>query len=350
MREFFITEKRRIKQKIWQALDNYLLPHIGSGVVLAISGGPDSRALLEGVSSWPNRVKGRFIVFTMDHRSRADSANEAEFISRRAKRLGFECEKISLPIAKILTGEKDLRDIRYEEIKRVATKAKCSVICTAHQQDDNSEGYIMSLLGVGGGSLGAAMEYLEFKENFLHCRPFLDLDKKDLLLYLTTIGVNDFVRDLLDEKSLGSRALVRNQLMPKLNRFSPRVAGRLSKLSKAQREQNKFLESSSANFVLWTDDGATICLKNKPHAALITNSLWFILKRISNNRDLRSCQPTIERIVKDSIDDDTYNVNYSKGLDQEDCKTSLRRRNNKEYRLPGAIAHKNAEKIVIKAD
>ena len=52
---FLKTEKRRALQPLWNTFDEHLKPHENRGLLLAVSGGPDSLALLESFVRWPNR-------------------------------------------------------------------------------------------------------------------------------------------------------------------------------------------------------------------------------------------------------------------------------------------------------
>lgn len=115
----YITQKRRVDQKLWNTLDEHLLTFVEHGVMLAVSGGPDSRALLEAVASWPRRHRGRFLVVAIDHGVRKESSEEARLVTLRAKRLGFDAEVV--PLRDVTSySEADLRKKRYEIFSALA--------------------------------------------------------------------------------------------------------------------------------------------------------------------------------------------------------------------------------------
>src|SRR5690606_16138329 len=89
------TERRRLLQPLWNALDVGVAPALPRGVLLAISGGPDSRALMEAVARWPRRFDprsgevARIEVASVDHGARPEAQVEVEAVCGRARALGF---------------------------------------------------------------------------------------------------------------------------------------------------------------------------------------------------------------------------------------------------------------------
>jgi hypothetical protein len=89
------TRTRRALQILWSKLDQFLAPHVSNGVLIAVSGGPDSRALLESLALWPKRNLGRLHIATIDHGMRSESAREVKLLALRAQRLGFSVHEES---------------------------------------------------------------------------------------------------------------------------------------------------------------------------------------------------------------------------------------------------------------
>lgn len=347
MATLFTTKKRRADQVLWSKLDQHLMRFCDQGIVLAISGGPDSRALLEAVATWPNRARCRFVVTAIDHGMRREAEGEARFIALRAQRLGFDahCERLG---DTGLFGEQDLRRARYRQLRRIAELYSCRAICTAHHSDDNSEGYFMALMGVGGGELGAAMSEIEASDGFFLCRPFLALTKKDLLLTLSLAGITDFVRDSLDEARSGERAYVRYDVFPELTRLAPGVKARLATFSRAQRLQRTAVDKMASSLIVWHDDRAVLRWETAPDQALIVSALWQILKKWSNGKDLRACQPVIESIANSFAKSGDDKELDAAGLDPTLNGFNLKDLSTKEYQFPGAVLLKSPSDIVVR--
>lgn len=348
MATFLATKKRRAYQVLWTKLDEHLSQFIGDGVVLAISGGPDSRALLEGVAQWPKRVFGKFIVVSIDHNVRSEAKQEAKFISQRAQRLGFDAYDISLPKPQIRVGEKELRSQRYEYLWQMAKRYSCRVICTAHHRDDNAEGYFMSLMGVGGGELGAAMREVESINGMIICRPFLTLNKKELLLALSLDNHTDVVRDRLDEARYGERAYVRYDVFPELFKLAPQIKNRLSYFGKTQKEQAFVINKLAKSMVIWSDEGPKILLNSRTESAILVSALWHILKKLNHGGDLRSCAPVINNIAKEIELMHFPSAKDSVGLDPTLNGFNLNHLNVKHYHLPGVVVIKYPNEILVK--
>jgi tRNA(Ile)-lysidine synthetase-like protein len=348
MTEFFSTKKRRSEQLLWSKLDQFLLPYLDQGVVLAISGGPDSRALLEAVASWPKRLNAKIIVASIDHGMRKEAIDEAQFIAARAKRLGFISHHESILNFRTFSGEKDLRIERFRILKQVAVYHSCRTICLAHHSDDNAEGYFMALMGVGGGELGAAMNEIDAVDGFYISRPFLSLDKKDLILNLSLKGITDFVIDSLDENKVGQRAYVRYEVFPNLFRLAPGVKKRLKLFAKNQREKQTLIDKLAKNLIIWHKDLAQIDLSFMPDKQLIISAIWQILKKWSNGKDLRACQTTIDKLVKNlDILNFTGSLDMA-GLDPKSNKFNLNHLNAKLYQFPGVQIYWHRKTIVAK--
>jgi tRNA(Ile)-lysidine synthetase-like protein len=310
--------------------------------VLAISGGPDSRALLESVALWPKRKNNKIIVAYVDHGARKFSSKEGDYIRLRAKRLGFDAFSISLLKLDTLSGEQDFRIARYRELTAAAFEFGCRTVCTAHHADDDAEGYFMALLGTGGGELGAAMREVYDIDNVRICRPFLSLRKQELLLAVSFIDQTDYVVDELDQACKGKRALVRNKILPKLAQNCPTIKQRLSDFARHQGTQAKLIDNLAFSLISWDKDEAFIRIDPLPHQSLLQASLWHVLKKWCQSSDIRSSGPTVDAIVEEvcGISDPRLDLNINE--------FSVRSPSVKQYHFPGVLVLKNGSSIVIR--
>ncbi len=287
------TKTRRLLQPIWNAFDSYLGPFSEKGVVLCVSGGSDSRALMEAVALWPRRFANIQVV-SVDHGTRPEALAESLAVCARARVLGFDAQQISLEPGK--NDEASLRKRRYEAIQG-------DPLVTAHTQDDQAESFIMDLMGLGGGPEGAGMlpvsESPPLKKGgqggFI-IRPLLDFSRAYLIGLLTELGIYDYVNDPTNEYSTGKRVGVRQFLalhhMPK---------ERLAELAQRRRQDLEALKLTASGLLELTGDTIRVTLaKNHPEPVKF-QALKLGLRELLPEADLRGADNTLRQIAKQAL-------------------------------------------------
>jgi len=130
-----------------------------TAVVLAVSGGPDSTALLMLAARWRRALrKGpKLLAVTVDHGLRPQSAAEARQVKRLADRLGVAHRTVSWRGVRRATAlQETAREVRYWLLGRAARAAKADCIVTAHTLDDQAETVLIRMTrGSGLTGLGA---------------------------------------------------------------------------------------------------------------------------------------------------------------------------------------------------
>jgi tRNA(Ile)-lysidine synthase len=169
-------------------------------VVLAVSGGPDSTALLFLAAQWrASRKNGPAIIaVTIDHGLRAESAREANDVKRLARRLGVAHRTLRWKGEKPAAGlQEKAREARYRLLAKAAASAGASHVLTAHTLDDQAETVLMRLFrgsGITGltgmaGALPIPASGKGTKSEITLFRPFLDLSKARLIATLKAAGI-----------------------------------------------------------------------------------------------------------------------------------------------------------------
>jgi len=198
-------------------VDALLAPLRGvAGLLLAVSGGPDSVAMLGVVAAWRARGQAPFVaVATFDHRLRPDSRAEAQAV-------GDLCARLGLPHA-VLAWESEppraclqeaAREARYLALGHEARRARASHLLTAHTLDDQAETILMRLSRGSGPSGLAGMRTSTGREGVILTRPFLGVRKSRLVATCRAHGW-PFAQDLSNADSRFTRARWR-ALMPAL--------------------------------------------------------------------------------------------------------------------------------------
>ncbi len=163
----------------------YFDPLLASkGVLLAVSGGKDSTALMVLAARWRDRLDRPVAmhVATIDHGLRPEAVAETDLVARNAETLGLNCIilKAGLEGGHDRSGgnvQARARQARYECLVAAARDTGCDTIVTAHHRDDQAETFLIRLArGSGAYGLGAMRHCVRLDELNL-VRPFLDVDK-----------------------------------------------------------------------------------------------------------------------------------------------------------------------------
>lgn len=189
-------------------------------VVLAVSGGPDSMALMALVAEWRARFEGlkrNLLVATVDHGLRAESRREAEMVGAEARCLGLPHVILSWDGAKPTAGlSAAAREARYrllEAYVRAVATGDIAIV-TAHHRDDQAETFAMRLArGAGVDGLAGMRSERPLRDgaSIMLTRPLLAFSKARLLATLAQRGIG-YVEDPTNRDERYERARVRSAL------------------------------------------------------------------------------------------------------------------------------------------
>ena len=212
-------------------------------LVLAVSGGPDSTALLMLAARWCAALKNgpQLLAVTVDHGLRAQSAAEANAVKRLACKLGVPHKTLRWTGRKPATGlQEAAREARYRLLAEAAKKAGARHVLTAHTMDDQAETVMLRLARGSGlsGLCAMARESDIFGTTLV--RPLLDLPKARLIATLRKARLA-FADDPSNRDPRFTRARLRG-LMPALAKEGL-SAPRLSTLARRLRRADLAIEA-----------------------------------------------------------------------------------------------------------
>src|ERR1700681_2475407 len=153
-------------------------------IVLAVSGGPDSIALMWLAARWRRTLaRGpRLVAVTVDHGLRREAAREALAVKRLAKELDLPHRTLRWTGAKPKTGlPAAARVARYRLLAKAARAGGATHILTAHTRDDQAETLLMRMLRGSGIAGLAAMARESEREGARLARRLLDVAKSQLI-------------------------------------------------------------------------------------------------------------------------------------------------------------------------
>ncbi len=221
----------------------------GDRVVVAVSGGPDSVALLDVLFQLKERLGIELHVAHLNHRLRgAQSEADAEFVRQLASRLGIAVtvEQRDVPefIRKQrLSLEEGAREIRYQFLQEVAQRIGATKIATAHNLDDQAETVLFRLLR-GAGRRGLSGIPPVRDRHFV--RPLLGTSRKQIEEYLAQRGLS-FRCDSSNADLSYTRNKIRHQLLPLLRKnYNPDIVTTLARTAEILRDEDDFLEEQTA--------------------------------------------------------------------------------------------------------
>jgi tRNA(Ile)-lysidine synthase len=186
-------------------------------IVLAVSGGPDSLALMWLAARWRKALKQgpALAVVTIDHGLRPEAAAEARAVKRLAASLDLPHRTLRWNGDKPRTGiQAAARGARYRLLAQAAKTLGASHVMTAHTRDDQAETVLMRLSrGSGIAGLAAMAREIE-RDGVVLARPLLDVPKARLVATLTKARIA-FATDPSNADPRFTRPRLR-ELMPQL--------------------------------------------------------------------------------------------------------------------------------------
>ena len=230
-------------------------------LVLAVSGGPDSTALLVLAARWRAALKRgpQLLAVTIDHGLRPESAGEARAVRRLASRLGVRHRTLHWTGPKPKTGLPEAaRAVRYRLLAAAARAAGAAHVLTAHTLDDQAETVLIRMARGSGPSGLCAMARETPLEGLALMRPLLDLPKARLTATLEAIGIA-FADDPSNRDPRFTRSRLRGS-MPILageGLDAPRIALLARRLRRAEETIEVAVDAAAAALAdgVWTGTG-----------------------------------------------------------------------------------------------
>jgi tRNA(Ile)-lysidine synthase len=211
-----------LRENAMAMIKKYSMLTEGETVLVAVSGGPDSVALLRFLYEIKNTFNLTICVFHLNHKIRGLEADEDEsFVAELAARLGLvthmaEYNVPALAKREKMTIEEAARHARYEMMEKAAVEIGAARIALGHHRDDQVETFLMRLLRGAGLDGLAAMRAVRDR----YIRPFLSSSKEEIREYLSENAIQYRI-DASNEDISIFRNRVRHELVPLLADYNP---------------------------------------------------------------------------------------------------------------------------------
>ncbi|MEG0260662.1 MAG: tRNA lysidine(34) synthetase TilS [Lysinibacillus sp.] len=224
--------------------EQLILP--GERLLVAVSGGVDSMALLQYLAKSKKRWSIDVQAVHVDHMLRGEaSAEDREFVQQYCEAHHIPLHARAIPIPKMIAEEKGnsqliCRRERYRYFREVMQEHGLTKLVTAHHADDQLESVLMALTkNATINSMQGIPPMRIFEERTL-IRPFLTVTKSEIREYLQKQGVC-YREDLSNEKDDYLRNRFRHHIVPLLKIENPRVTEQTIHFTKQLQEDDALL-------------------------------------------------------------------------------------------------------------
>lgn len=212
----------------------------GERVLVAVSGGADSMALLHLCHVAAVEIGFEIIVAHFDHALRSESQQDARFVSEACDQLGVQCisERMDVRAWAKLHGlgiEEAARELRHAFLERCADGAECRLIALGHHRQDQVETVLHRVVrGTGLAGLAAMRQ----RRGRL-IRPLLEFDRSDLRGFVAERQIG-FREDPSNADETLTRNFLRHKVVPLLQHVNPAFELSLSRLAQISDLENDY--------------------------------------------------------------------------------------------------------------
>lgn len=240
-----------IENKVLETIKKYQLIEKEDKLVIGVSGGPDSMALLHILLTLQEKEQipsCTLLVAHVNHMLRKEADEETAYVEEFCRLHEISCfvkrAKVEELAQKAKMGTEEMgRNIRYQFFEEVREKEKAQKIVTAHHANDNAETVLMNILrGSGTAGLKGIEPIRKNEKNVVFVRPLLNCTKEEIYEYCKEKNLQPKI-DKSNQENVYNRNKVRNILIPFLEKeWNPNIVATLNRLSELARQENQYIE------------------------------------------------------------------------------------------------------------
>ncbi len=204
-------------------------------LVLAVSGGPDSVAMLRAMAALKTGGAGRLVAVHVNHALRAEAAADERFVGRLCERLAVPCRVLHVEPDRIVPCgdglEASARTVRYDLLQKEAERLGARYVVAAHTADDQAETILHRIVrGTGIAGLSGMLRARPLGPAVSLIRPLLTFRRAELIGYLHAID-QPYCHDASNDDRRFTRNRIRHELLPELAaKYNPGVVQALLRL------------------------------------------------------------------------------------------------------------------------
>ena len=238
-----------MKADFVQQMHRFILRHAmiesGETVIVAVSGGADSLALLYGLHTLRSQLNCQFHVAHLNHCLRLDADADADFVRQHATDLELPCTirraEVPLLIKQWkLSVEAGARRARYQFYEDICTQIQATKVALGHHQDDTAETVLMNLIrGSGTAGLKGIVPVRDVK----FIRPLAGFTRQQIEAFLTSMGLVPR-QDSTNTDARYLRNRIRHELIPTLESdYNPNIKVGLNRTADVLSAESEYLDT-----------------------------------------------------------------------------------------------------------
>ena len=255
-------------EEVLKTIEQYNLIEDGDKLVLAVSGGPDSIAMLDilnklrknsnteekkvkekhnGRNRKINKIDFQICVAHVNHMIREEAKEDEKYVKNYCEKNGIEFYSKSIDVQKIANNKKigteeAGRVVRYEFFDEILEKTKSNKIAIAHNKNDRAETIIMNISR--GSGIKGARGIPPKRENII--RPLILASRADTEEYCKSHNIS-YVNDSTNSERIYTRNKVRLDVVPVLRTINPSIEDAFLRFAKNMSTLDEFIEKSAQN-------------------------------------------------------------------------------------------------------
>lgn len=209
-------------------------------VIVGVSGGPDSMALLTVLKN----VSTNVICAHVNHNVRVESKDEEKFVKNYCQKINVTFESMTIKNYNNENFHQEARHIRYQFFEDLIKKYHAKYLLTAHHGDDLIETILMRI--TRGSTLKGYSGFSKEidKENYKILKPLIELTKDEIIAFNKKNNI-DYVIDSSNNKDTYTRNRFRKNVLPFLKKENANIAHKFYQYSKTLQNYDKYIKKIS---------------------------------------------------------------------------------------------------------
>lgn len=241
---------RHVDEKIITYLQRQAVKCQGKTVIVAVSGGPDSMALLHFFASYKQPWNLNVIAVTVNHQLRGqDADDDVAHVAHICAlwKIPLEAVVVDVQAHKKATNKSTqvaARELRYEAFAQMMEKHKAHFLALGHHGDDQIETMLMAFIRTADGSSFHGIPFCRTFATGSIIRPFLEVTKEEIWTYCHENKIVPRIDQSNDDVSY-RRNDIRKHLAPRLKQYNPSIHETLNQLQETLQVDEAFLQAEA---------------------------------------------------------------------------------------------------------